>query len=113
MKEYVALWHIGDVSRGEIVRMDDKTAEKFLKMGAIRPLTEAAEPEKKPKAKPAKETESKPEESEPETEEEEKSESEEEEELEEPEINALDAIGEAEPEPVKPARKTQRRRGKA
>ena len=117
MKEYVALWHIGDVSRGEIVRMDDKTAERFLKLGAIRPIEGDARPAKKPKAEPKKQPEKEPdkepeepEETEPEAAEEPATE--EEDEPEEPEIDALDAIGEIEPEPVKPARKTQRRRGK-
>ena len=119
MKEYVALWHIGNVTRGEIIMLSDEEAEKLLKKGAIRPIGNKAGAEKAAEPKPAEE---------PETEEleapeegaeiedgdgtEAEDESEADEEPEAPEIDALDAIGDAEPEPepepVKPARKSRK-----
>lgn len=54
MKEYVALWQIGDVTRGEIIQLDEKTAERFLKLGAVKETAQKAEPAARPKA-PAKE----------------------------------------------------------
>ena len=53
MKEYIALWHIGDMTRGEIITLSDKEAKRFLALGAVKPveMTENART-----ATPAKET---------------------------------------------------------
>ena len=82
MKEYVCLWHIGNHTRGEIVELDDETAKRLLKRGAIAPIGKA-EQEQEPVKEPEQEPEA-------------------------PEIDALEAIGEAEPEPEKPARKSRK-----
>lgn len=113
MNEYVALWHIGNVSRGEIIRLTDEQARKLLEKGAIRPIgrrasgPEAKEPEKEPEIPEETETET-----ETETEDETEAEDEDEGEAEVPEIDALGAIGdaepEAEPEVEKPAKKTRK-----
>ena len=117
MKEYVCLWHIGKHTRGEIVKLDDETAKRLLKRGAIAPIGKAAkEPEQEPVKEPEQEPEQEPEaDEEPEAPEiedgagdEAEEETEADEEPEAPEIDALEAIGEAEPEPEKPARKPRK-----
>ena len=117
MNEYVALWHIGNVSRGEIIRLTDEQARKLLEKGAIRPIgrrapgPEAKEPEKEPEIQEETEAETETE-TETETEDETEAEDEDEDEAEVPEIDALGAIGdaepEAEPEAEKPAKKTRK-----
>lgn len=115
MKEYVAVWHIGEVTRGEIIRLSDEDAEKLLAKGAIVPA-------RVPGGKAP--VESEPEDDEPDVEpdveqetgdeiedgdgNEAEDESEADEDAEAPEIDALDAIGEAEPEPEKPAKKPRK-----
>ena len=49
MKEYVALWQVGDVTRGEIIMLSDEDAAWLLKIGAIKPFggpDKAREPKK-------------------------------------------------------------------
>lgn len=117
MNEYVALWHIGNVSRGEIIRLTDEQARKLLEKGAIRPIgrhapgPEAKEPEIQEETEAETETETEAEtetETETETEDETEAEDEDEDEAEVPEIDAMEAIGEAEPEPEKPGRKSRK-----
>jgi hypothetical protein len=115
MKEYVCLWHIGNHTRGEIVKLDDDAAERLMKRGAIRPVkcepekAAAEEPAEKPEKEPVRKAkpESAKKEPEPEPEPETKAE-EDEEEPEAPVIDALEMVGEAEPEAPKPERKTRK-----
>ena len=119
MKEYVAIWHIGEVTRGEIIRLSDEDAEKLLAKGAIvparvpggkapvEPEPEDDEPDVEPDVKPDVEPETGDEIEDGDGNEAE-DESEADEDAEAPEIDALEAIGEAEPEPEKPARKPRK-----
>ena len=113
MKEYVALWQVGDVTRGEIIMLSDEDAAWLLKIGAIKPFggTDKAREPKKPEPEIPMIEEEVPEIEEESAEIEDgvgaeaEDESEADEDAEVPEIDALDAIGEAQPEPeVKPAK---------